>query len=112
MVAYTYVRGYAMVAADPIGPPEDIGRGRSTSSSPSAPSAAGGSRSSPCARPTTPLYRERGMHAIYLGDEAIIRCDGFSLEGAGMKAVRAAVKRVGKRPQLRADRARPRRARS
>ena len=52
LIAYLYVRGTAMVAADPIGPPGDEARARSTSSSPSAPSAAGGSPSSPCARPT------------------------------------------------------------
>ena len=33
-----------------------------------------------------PLYRERGMHGVYLGDEAIIRCDTFTLEGAGDEA--------------------------
>ena len=54
------------------------------------------------------LYRERGMHAIYLGDEAILHCDEFSLDGAGMKAVRAAVKHVEQGHTLRADRARPR----
>ena len=45
------------------------------------------------------LYRARGMHAIYLGDEAILRCDEFSLDGAGMKAVRAAVKHVEQGPR-------------
>ena len=30
-----------------------------------------------------PLYRDRGMHVIYLGDEAIMPCDEFTLEGRG-----------------------------
>ena len=36
------------------------------------------------------------MHSLYLGDEAILHCREFSLDGGGMKAVRAAVNRVGK----------------
>ena len=50
-----------------------------------------------------PLYRERGMHAIYLGDEAILRCDTFTLEGGAMKPVREAVNRVGRDHTFRAD---------
>jgi len=34
------------------------------------------------------------MHHFYLGDEAIIRCDHFDLEGKDMRAVRQAVHRV------------------
>src|SRR3954452_13774485 len=40
------------------------------------------------------IYRSRGMHVVYLGDEAVLRCDEFSLEGAGMKQVRSAVRHV------------------
>jgi lysylphosphatidylglycerol synthetase-like protein (DUF2156 family) len=43
-----------------------------------------------------PLYRDRGMHVLYLGDEAILRCDTFALEGKAMKPVRDAVRRVGR----------------
>jgi lysyl-tRNA synthetase, class II len=42
------------------------------------------------------LYAGRGFHEVYLGDEAIIPCDEFSLSGSSMKSVRAAVKRVGR----------------
>ena len=28
-----------------------------------------------------PLYRRLGLHGVYLGDEAIVRCDTFSLAG-------------------------------
>jgi lysylphosphatidylglycerol synthetase-like protein (DUF2156 family) len=34
------------------------------------------------------------MHTIYLGDEAIVHCDEFSLDGAAMKATRSAVRRI------------------
>ncbi|HEX5713006.1 MAG TPA: DUF2156 domain-containing protein [Solirubrobacterales bacterium] len=93
LIAYLYVRGTAMVAADPIGPPGDepaaldeflhfcAGRGWRVAFF-------------AVREADAELYRERGMHAIYLGDEAILRCDRFSLEGAEMKPVRAAVKHI------------------
>lgn len=95
LVAYAYVRGYAMVAADPIGPPEDAGEVLDEFL---AYCAEQGWKAAFLAvrEDATPLYRERGLHSLYLGDEAILRPSGFSLEGAGMKAVRSAVNRVGR----------------
>jgi lysyl-tRNA synthetase len=95
LVAYLYVRGTAMVAADPIGPPGDEGR---TLDEFLAFCAERGWRVAFFAvrEADAELYRARGMHTIYLGDEAILHCDEFSLDGAGMKAVRAAVKHVEK----------------
>ena len=43
-----------------------------------------------------PRYAARGLHGFYLGDEAIIECDEFSLDGPAMKSVRAAVRRVAR----------------
>ena len=43
-----------------------------------------------------PLYESRGFSAFYLGDEAIIDCRRFSLEGARRKSLRSAVRRVGR----------------
>ena len=95
LIAYLYVRGTAMVAADPIGPPEEEAQ---TVDEFLGFCAERGWRVAFFAvrEADAELYRERGMHTIYLGDEAILRCDEFSLDGAGMKAVRAAVKHVGK----------------
>jgi lysyl-tRNA synthetase, class II len=95
LIAYLYVRGTAMVAADPIGPPEDTGR---TVDEFLAFCAERGWRVAFFAvrEADAEIYKARGMRAIYLGDEAILRCDEFSLDGPGMKAVRAAVKHVGK----------------
>jgi lysyl-tRNA synthetase len=95
LIAYLYVRGTAMVAADPIGPPGDEAR---TLDEFLAFCAERGWRVAFFAvrESDAELYRERGMHTIYLGDEAILHCDEFSLDGAGMKAVRAAVKHVEK----------------
>ncbi len=43
-----------------------------------------------------PLYESRGFSAFYLGDEAIIDCRRFSLDGARRKSLRSAVRRVGR----------------
>jgi lysyl-tRNA synthetase, class II len=95
LIAYLYVRGTAMVAADPIGPPGNEAR---TLDEFLAFCAERGWRVAFFAvrEADADLYRERGMHAIYLGDEAILRLDTFTLDGADRKAVRAAVKHVDK----------------
>ena len=43
-----------------------------------------------------PTYRASGMHDLYLGDEAVIDCRHFSLEGGRHKGLRQAVNRVAK----------------
>jgi lysyl-tRNA synthetase, class II len=93
LVAYLYVRGTAMVAADPIGPPEDTGR---TVDEFLAFCVDHGWRVAFFAvrEKDAEIYRSRGMHVVYLGDEAILHCDEFSLDNPGMKQVRAAVKHV------------------
>jgi lysyl-tRNA synthetase, class II len=95
LIAYLYVRGTAMVAADPIGPPGNEAR---TLDEFLAFCAERGWRVAFFAvrEADADLYRERGMHPVYLGDEAILRLDTFTLEGAERKAVRAAVKHVEK----------------
>ncbi len=95
LIAYLYVRGTAMVAADPIGPPNCEERVLDEFL---AFCAERGWRVAFFAvrEADAEIYRARGMHVIYLGDEAVLRCDGFSLEGSERKAVRAAVKHVEK----------------
>jgi lysyl-tRNA synthetase, class II len=95
LIAYLYVRGTAMVAADPIGPPGNEAR---TLDEFLAFCAERGWRVAFFAvrEADAELYRERGMHTIYLGDEAILRLDTFTLDGAERKAVRSAVKHVEK----------------
>jgi lysyl-tRNA synthetase, class II len=95
LIAYVYVRGHAMVAADPIGPPANTAR---TIDEFLAFCRERGWRVAFLAvrEADAPLYRDRGMHSLYLGDEAILRCDGFTLDGSERKAVRAAVRRVGR----------------
>jgi lysyl-tRNA synthetase, class II len=43
-----------------------------------------------------PLYEELGLRTIYLGDEAIVELDRFSLEGRAIRKVRQSVHRLSK----------------
>jgi len=95
MIAYAYMGGYALVSADPVGTPGstepvvdeflDFCRERGWHVTFLAVREADAG-----------VYERRGFHSIYLGDEAIIPCDSFTLNGGGMKAVRSAVGHVGK----------------
>lgn len=95
LIAYAYVRGHAMVSGDPIGPPQ--ARGRVLDEFLWHCREHGWGVAFLAVREAdAPLYRERGMTAIYLGDEAILRCDRFSLDGPAMKPVREAVNRIAR----------------
>ncbi|MDT7578097.1 MAG: lysyl-tRNA synthetase, class, partial [Pseudonocardiales bacterium] len=94
-IAYTYIGGYALVAGDPIGRRESVvavldeflafcsDRGW-------IPALLAAREAS------MPLYSSRGFNAFYLGDEAVIDCRRFGLEGSARKGLRAAVRRVGR----------------
>jgi lysyl-tRNA synthetase class 2 len=43
-----------------------------------------------------PLYDELGLHTIYLGDEAILDLEAFSLEGRKIRKIRQSVHRLSK----------------
>src|SRR5262249_7538645 len=43
-----------------------------------------------------PTYREAGMHDLYVGDEAVVNCERFNLEGGRNKGLRQAVNRVAR----------------
>ena len=43
-----------------------------------------------------PLYRATGMHEIYIGDEAVVDVENFSLAGGHMKGLRQAYNRIAK----------------
>jgi lysylphosphatidylglycerol synthetase-like protein (DUF2156 family) len=43
-----------------------------------------------------PVYRDSGMHNIYLGDEAVVDVEGFSLAGGDKKGLRQAHNRIKK----------------
>jgi lysyl-tRNA synthetase, class II len=93
LIAYLYVRGTAMAAGDPIGPPEDTAR---TVDEFLHFCAGRGWRTAFFAvrEADRQIYRDRGMHVIYLGDEAIVSCREFTLDGPAMKDLRAVVRRL------------------
>jgi lysylphosphatidylglycerol synthetase-like protein (DUF2156 family) len=43
-----------------------------------------------------PIYRDSGMHHIYLGDEAVVKLQSFTLAGRTMKGLRQAHNRIKK----------------
>ena len=43
-----------------------------------------------------PIYRSTGMHDLYVGDEAVVRTERFSLGGGKFKGLRQAVNRVAR----------------
>ncbi len=93
LIAYLYVRGVAMVAGDPVGPPDDTAR---TVDEFLHFCAGRGWRTAFFAvrEADQQIYRDRGMHVIYLGDEAIVNCREFTLDTPAMKDLRAVVRRL------------------
>jgi lysyl-tRNA synthetase len=94
-LAYTYLGGYALVSGDPIGARESVVRVldeflEMCDDRAWTPALLAAREAS------MPLYSSRGFSAFYLGDEAIIDCRRFTLEGAKRKSLRAAVRRVGR----------------
>ncbi|MGE3659836.1 MAG: lysine--tRNA ligase [Pseudonocardia sp.] len=96
MLAYTYLGGYALVSGDPIGPPASIPRLLDEFLA-MCDERAWNPAFLAIREADMPLYAARGFRELYLGDEAIIRCDRFTLEGSAHKQLRAAVRRVGRR---------------
>jgi lysyl-tRNA synthetase class 2 len=45
---------------------------------------------------TKPLFEQAGLHGLYLGDEAIVETNSFSLEGRAIRKVRQSVSRLEK----------------
>jgi lysyl-tRNA synthetase, class II len=92
-LAYRVVSGVAIVSGDPIGPRDRLGdliddfvayaHRRDWR-------IAILGASEPC----LPLYRTRGLHALYHGDEAIVDTGAFSLDGRAIRKVRQSVHRL------------------
>ena len=95
MLAYTYVGGFALASGDPIGAPASVPKVIDEFSQFCAErswriaylAVRGSDRE---------MYATRGFRSFYLGDEAIIHCDTFTMDGREMKGVRAATRRVGR----------------
>jgi lysyl-tRNA synthetase, class II len=95
MLAYTYLGGYALVSADPIG-----ARGSVVQVLDEFLAMCDDRAWNPAflavREASMPLYASRGFSSFYLGDEAILDCARFTLEGSARKSLRAAVRRVGR----------------
>ena len=84
-----------LVAGDPIGPADalpDLVRETCAFAEVRGlePAALGASSS------LLPLWRQAGLHALYIGDEAILETGRFSLEGRAIRKVRQSVSRLEK----------------
>ncbi len=95
LIAYTYLNGFALVSGDPIGAEGSIDLALDEfmgfCADRSWKVAFLAARSS-----EMPRYAARGLRSFYLGDEAIIECNSFTMDGSAMKGVRAAVRRVAR----------------
>ena len=95
LVAYSVINRVMLVSPDPIGPVNE--RLDAWSDAMELADANGWYISvlGP-SRPWLPIYRAAGLTDIYMGDEAIVDCQRFSLKGKSMKSLRGAYNRVSK----------------
>ncbi|MDQ6949642.1 MAG: DUF2156 domain-containing protein, partial [Actinomycetota bacterium] len=95
MVAYGVYGGVCLVSPDPIGPRperEEVWKAfRSFADAQGWTLAVLGA-----GEEWLPIYRGAGMHDLYLGDEAVVDCTRFVLDGGRFKGLRQAVNRVAK----------------
>jgi lysyl-tRNA synthetase class 2 len=94
-VGYRIENGVLLLSGDPVGPrasiPALLAQLRAFADIRGLKLGAVGASESMC-----PLYEEFGLRTIYLGDEAIIELDRFSLEGRPIRKVRQSVSRLTK----------------
>jgi lysyl-tRNA synthetase class 2 len=93
LLAYRVVNGTALISGDPIGVEEEVPDlldefRRMAHASGWRVASLGTSEQ------LLPAYRALGFHTVYLGDEAIVRPDEFSLEGRAIRKVRQSVSRL------------------
>ena len=95
LVAYAVYGGVALVSPDPIGPIAE--RSEVFSAFRSYAESRGWTMGIMGAgEEWLPIYRAAGLHYLYLGDEAIVDCSTFSLEGGKMKGLRQACNRLAR----------------
>ena len=95
LVAYAVYGGVCLISPDPIGPRNEReqawGAFRKFADSHGWVTSVMGA-----GEDWLPVYRDSGMHNIYLGDEAVVRVQSFSLSGGSMKGLRQAYNRIKK----------------
>ena len=93
LVAYAIYGGICLISPDPIGPVNErelvwMAFRRFADSHGWVPAVMGAGED------CLPMYRDSGMHHIYLGDEAVVDIPRFSLAGGGKKGLRQAHNRI------------------
>jgi lysylphosphatidylglycerol synthetase-like protein (DUF2156 family)/UDP-2,3-diacylglucosamine pyrophosphatase LpxH len=93
LVAFSVHRGVALVSPDPIGPNDEQGRAWAAFQDYAANhgwsvAVLGASEE------WLPIYHRSGMRSIYVGDEAVVDVQRFTLDGSRNKHLRQAVNRV------------------
>ena len=93
VLAYQVEAGVFLVAADPIGNPDALpGLVQKAADTAARHGLLLGVMAG--AEAMRPLWRNVGLRAAYLGDEAVVDAPGFSLEGRAIRKVRQSVTRV------------------
>ncbi|GEN81424.1 bifunctional lysylphosphatidylglycerol flippase/synthetase MprF [Actinotalea fermentans] len=95
LVAHTVRSGVCLVSPDPVGPPDErlgawvdfLAHAEEHGWSVAVLGATAA---------TVPMYEASGLRAVYLGDEAVVDCPDFSLDGRARRALRQAVHRVAR----------------
>ncbi|MBV9000634.1 MAG: DUF2156 domain-containing protein [Solirubrobacterales bacterium] len=94
-VGYTIENGVLLLSGDPVGAdeafPDLLRQVREFAEARGLKLAALGASQEMC-----PLYGELGLRTIYLGDEAVVELERFSLDGRPIRKVRQSVSRLGK----------------
>jgi len=94
-LAYRIENGVLLVSGDPVGPPTAL-PGLVTKAVAYAERRGLKVAASGVSEALVPLWRQAGMHALYIGDEAVVETGRFSLEGRAIRKVRQSVARLEK----------------
>jgi lysyl-tRNA synthetase class 2 len=94
-LAYRIENGVMLISGDPVGPsaalPGLVSEAVAFAERRGLKLAASG-----VSEGLVPLWRQAGLRALYIGDEAIVETGGFSLEGRAIRKVRQSVARLEK----------------
>ena len=94
-IAYRIENGVLLVSGDPVGPPAAlpalVSKAVTYAERRGLKLAASG-----VSEELVPLWRQAGLRALYIGDEAVVETRRFSLEGRAIRKVRQSVARLDK----------------
>lgn len=96
LVSYAIYGGICLISPDPIGPRNEREQAwgafrRFADNHGWVPAVMGAGED------WLPIYRDSGMHNVYIGDEAVVDVQRFSLAGGDKKGLRQAHNRIGKK---------------